>query len=107
MFETASAVTSEGAFETESTETTHPTAQGNGYGCDGLPARRIRRARMEHAQEEEHIKELLRIPFVSDDMGAAISACLWGADLQDSVRVVEIHPSSLKGQLLGNRLYDR
>ncbi|XGW03988.1 hypothetical protein V3C99_015267 [Haemonchus contortus] len=107
MFKTASAVSSEGDFRAESMEMARQIAQENGYGCNGQPAWRKRRARMEHAQEEERTKVPFCVPFVSDEMSAAIRACLRKADLQDSVRVVEIPPSNLKRQLVRNRLYDR
>uniref|UniRef100_A0A7I4YDS0 R3H domain-containing protein n=1 Tax=Haemonchus contortus TaxID=6289 RepID=A0A7I4YDS0_HAECO len=107
MFKTASAVSSKGDFRTESMEMARQIAQENGYGCDGQPAWRRRRARMEHAHEEERTKVPFCVPFISDDMSAAIRARLRKADLQDSVRVVEIPPSNRKRQLVRNRLYDR
>ncbi|XGW28182.1 hypothetical protein V3C99_008187 [Haemonchus contortus] len=99
MFETASAVSSEGEKRTEFMEMARQIAQENGYGCDGQPAWRGRRARMEHAQEEERTKVPFCVPFVSDDMSAAIRACLRKADLQDSVGVVEIAPRTSKDSL--------
>ncbi|KAK6735688.1 hypothetical protein RB195_018739 [Necator americanus] len=47
------------------------------------------------------------LPYISDDMSKAVWGCLRKADLQNDVRVVEIPPANLKGQLVRSRVYDR
>uniref|UniRef100_A0A0K0DAP6 GIY-YIG domain-containing protein n=1 Tax=Angiostrongylus cantonensis TaxID=6313 RepID=A0A0K0DAP6_ANGCA len=47
------------------------------------------------------------LPFISDEIGAAMKRCLTRADLEESVATIEIPPNTLRRQLVRNRLCDR
>ncbi|KAK6745370.1 hypothetical protein RB195_011854 [Necator americanus] len=46
-------------------------------------------------------------PYISDSKSRAVRKCLRKAVLENDVRVVEIPPANLKGQLVRNGAYDR
>ena len=104
MFSTAKRVSSELAEKRESLDTARNIALSNGYSCSRFV--RNRRSHRRIAQESTDAKIPFCIPFVSDEMSRAIRACLFRADLQESVRIVEIPPANLRQRLTRNRLYD-
>ena len=72
-----------------------------------LRFRHRRRAVALNRHEGEETKVPFCVPFISDDLSAAIRSCVKKAGLQEMVRVVDIPPSNLKQRLVRNRLYDR
>ncbi|EYC17627.1 hypothetical protein Y032_0030g2180 [Ancylostoma ceylanicum] len=53
------------------------------------------------------IMMIICLPFIFDEVSTAIRQCLRRSALNNIVSVVEIPPSNLKRQLVGNRMYDR
>ncbi|EYC25395.1 hypothetical protein Y032_0012g1863 [Ancylostoma ceylanicum] len=49
----------------------------------------------------------LCLPFISDNISAAVRRCIVQAQLQDDVRLVNIPNKNIRSQLVRNRLYDR
>ncbi|KAK6751288.1 hypothetical protein RB195_002958 [Necator americanus] len=107
MFKTAATVSSEARGRIASINMANRIGQSNGY-----PAK-VSHSNRSHATERrchrvgQTTKIPFCLPFISDDMSKAVRASLRQADLQDSVRTVDIPPVNLKQQLVRNRAYDR
>lgn len=107
MYRTAAKVSSDAEQKAFSRDLAGHIARTNGYPTEAFHGRRRGRAVVTAAQAQEEGKIPFCIPFLSDETSASIRTCLRKAGLQDLVRVIEIPPTNLKGQLVRNRLYDR
>ncbi|EYC43648.1 hypothetical protein Y032_0485g2323 [Ancylostoma ceylanicum] len=107
MFRTASQVCSGPEEKGESLALARKIATSNGY-VDSAAQNRLRRKT--HSRETELAtadKIPFCIPFISDEVSAAIRQRLRRSSLDSIVSVVEIPPSNLKRILVRNGMYDR
>ncbi|EYC27399.1 hypothetical protein Y032_0009g702 [Ancylostoma ceylanicum] len=61
----------------------------------------------EHSHNLSKNKLPLCLPFISDEVSAAIQKCIFWAELQNDVVLVSIPNDNIRKQLVRNRLYDR
>ncbi|EYC18662.1 hypothetical protein Y032_0026g1298 [Ancylostoma ceylanicum] len=107
MIHTARTVSSDNSLKADSADMAFQIAQSNGYPLKNLPRPRCGRTRVNPAGLEGDKKVPFCLPFISDQFSKAIRACVRRSGLEDSLRVVEIPPTSLKQRLVSNRAYDR
>ncbi|KAK6733756.1 hypothetical protein RB195_017488 [Necator americanus] len=101
MFRTATSVCTGREERRESIELARKIAVSNGY----TPMWSItKRAQTRNKSGMEKVP--FCVPFISDEVSAAIRRCLRKAKLEESVTIVELPPSNLKQILIRNRLYD-
>ncbi|EYC27367.1 hypothetical protein Y032_0009g677 [Ancylostoma ceylanicum] len=104
MFKTASMVCTGEQERNESRRMASQIASSNGYTVS-------QRSRKHHPVNRMHNHEGSRIPlclpFISDEVSAAIQKCIFRAQLQNDVVLVSIPNANIKKQLVRNRLYDR
>ncbi|KAK6730487.1 hypothetical protein RB195_007133 [Necator americanus] len=107
MYRTAARVSSSSQEKTWSINLFHKVAISNGYpGGDGA-TRHARHPSRRFNVVDGPEKISFCLPYISDDMSRAVRGCLRKADPEKDVRVVEIPPANVKGQLVRNRAYDR
>ncbi|EYC11702.1 hypothetical protein Y032_0050g2055 [Ancylostoma ceylanicum] len=104
MFKTASMVCTGEQERSESRRMASQIASSNGYTVS-------QHSRKHHPVNRIHNHEGSRIPlclpFISDEVSAAIQKCIFRAQLQNDVVLVSIPNANIKKQLVRNRLYDR
>ncbi|KAK6735650.1 hypothetical protein RB195_018711 [Necator americanus] len=107
MYTTAARVSSSSQEKTWSEKLTHKVAISNGYSAGDGATRQARHPSRRSNVVDGPEKIPFCLPYISDDMSRAVRGCLRRAGLQNDVRVVEIPPANLKGQLVRSRAYDR
>ncbi|KAK6737037.1 hypothetical protein RB195_019622 [Necator americanus] len=107
MYRTAARVSSSSQEKTWSVNLTHKVAISNGYPAGDGATRQARHPSRRSNVVDSPEKIPFCLPYISDDMSRAVRGCLRKAGLENDVRVVEIPPANLKGQLVRNRAYDR
>ena len=106
MFRTATNVCTGGEQKEESLALAREIAISNGY--KAVASRdRFRGRTMPPNDLSSENKVPFILPFISNEITTAIKRCLRRAGLDNSVRVIEIPPNTLRRQLVRNRLYDR
>ncbi|KAK6763170.1 hypothetical protein RB195_023762 [Necator americanus] len=107
MYRTAARVSSSSQEKAWSINVAHKVAMSNGYPAGGGATRQARYPSRRPNVVDGPEKIPFCLPYISDDMSRAVRGCLRKAGLRNDVRVVEIPPANLKGQLVRNRVYDR
>ena len=111
MFRTASTVSSGPEERAESLSLARMIAASNGYRNNTNYGSRARWCtKMTSAQPTSPAisdKIPFFVPFISDEVSAALRQCLRRANLNDLVAITDIPPRNLKRLLIRNRLYDR
>ncbi|KAK6737845.1 hypothetical protein RB195_020135 [Necator americanus] len=107
MYRTAARVSSSSQEKTWSVNLAHKEAICNGYPTGDGASRQARLPSRRYNVVDGPEKIPFGLPYISDEMSRAARGCLRTAGLENDVRVVEIPPTNLKGQLVRNRAYDR
>ncbi|KAK6732750.1 hypothetical protein RB195_016859 [Necator americanus] len=107
MCRTAARVSSSSQEKAWSTNVAHKVAMSNGYPTGDGATRQARYPSRRPNVVDGPEKIPFCLPYISDDMSRGVRGYLRKAGLQNDVRVVEIPPANLKGQLVRNRVYDR
>ncbi|EYB97674.1 hypothetical protein Y032_0138g2050 [Ancylostoma ceylanicum] len=104
MFRTAAMVCTGDHERSESRKMASQIASSNGYFVS-QHSRKHHIVNRNHNQSENKLP--LCLPFISDEVSAAIQKCIFRAELQNDVVLVSIPNDNIKKQLVRNRLYDR
>uniref|UniRef100_A0A0K0D2U7 Guanylate cyclase domain-containing protein n=1 Tax=Angiostrongylus cantonensis TaxID=6313 RepID=A0A0K0D2U7_ANGCA len=106
MLQTATSVCTSGELKEESRDLARQIAISNGYEIV-TPRDKFRGRATLKKQRFGQNKVSFILPFISDEISAAMKRCLRTADLEESVAIIEIQPNTLRRQLVRNRPYDR
>ncbi|EYB86748.1 hypothetical protein Y032_0273g968 [Ancylostoma ceylanicum] len=104
MFKTASKVCTGDDERYESLKLASQIASSNGYSV----SQRLRKHRVLHSNRNQNRNKIpFCLTFISDEVSAAVQKCIFRAQLQDDVVLVNIPNDNIKKQLVRNRLYDK
>ena len=114
MFRTATTVCSGPEEREESLSLARVVAVSNGYHSNTNHSSRTRwyrnaRSVQPNQPNSPTIADKIPffVPFISDELTAALRQCLRRANLNDLVAIIDVPPFNLKRLLIRNRLYDR
>ncbi|EYC15092.1 hypothetical protein Y032_0021g380 [Ancylostoma ceylanicum] len=104
MFKTAAMVCTGDRERYESRKMASQIASSNGYSVSQHSCKHHSVNRSHNLSKN---KLPLCLPFISDQVSAAIQKCIFRAELQNDVVLVSIPNDNIRKQLVRNRLYDR
>ncbi|KAK6730919.1 hypothetical protein RB195_007409 [Necator americanus] len=102
MYRTAARVSSSSQEKAWSVSLAHKVVISNGYPNRDGATRQARHPSRRSNVVDSPEKIPFCLPHISDDMSRAVRSCLRKAGIENDVRVEEIPPANLKGQLVRN-----